>query len=83
MSCVCKRQWLYRPILVIRSINLNKYFSKCLNSLMILSICKEEVDNLYMKSIVNNFIKNGDVKLGNVPRWGNQRLTDEFKSPFR
>ena len=69
MNCVCKRQWLYRPTLVIRSINFNKYYIKCLNNLMILSIYKEEVDNLDMKYIVNNFIKNGDVKLENVPRW--------------
>ena len=34
-----------------------------------LSICKEEVDNLYIKYIINNLIKNGDVKLGNVPKW--------------
>ena len=33
--------------------------------IIILSIYKEDVDNLYMKSIVNNFIKNGDVKLYN------------------
>ena len=46
---------------------------------MILSIYKEEVDNLDMKYIVNNVIKNGDVKLGNVPRWGNQRLPYRFK----
>ena len=31
----------------------------------LLSIYKEEVDNLDMKYIVNNFIKNGDVKLKN------------------
>ena len=37
---------------------------------MILSIHKEEVDNLDFKSIVNNFIKNCDVKLENIPRWG-------------
>ena len=49
------------------------------NNLMILSIYKEEVDNLDMKYIVNNFIKNGDVKLDNVPRWGNQRLINGFK----
>ena len=36
---------------------------------MMLSICKEEVDNLDMKYIINNLIKNGDVKLGSVPRW--------------
>ena len=36
---------------------------------MMLSICKEEVDKLGMKYIINNLIKNGDVKLGNVPRW--------------
>ena len=36
---------------------------------MMLSICNEEVDNLYMKYILNNLIKNGDVKLGNIPRW--------------
>ena len=35
---------------------------------MNLSFYKEEVDNLDMKYIVNNFIKNGDVKLENVPR---------------
>ena len=32
-----------------------------LNNFMILSIYKEEVDNLDMKCIVNDFIKNGDV----------------------
>ena len=32
---------------------------------MMLSICKKEVDNLDMKYIINNLIKNGDVKLGN------------------
>ena len=37
---------------------------------MILSIYNEKVDNLDMKSIVNNLIKNGDVKLENVPMWG-------------
>ena len=36
---------------------------------MMLSICKEEVVNLDMKCIINNLIRNGDVKLGNVPRW--------------
>ena len=30
--------------------------------------CKEEVDDLDMKYIINNLIKNGDAKLGNVPR---------------
>ena len=55
--------------MVIRSINLNKYDIKCLNNLMILSIYNEDVDNLDMKYIVNNFIKNGDVKLENVPRF--------------
>ena len=80
MSFVCKQQWLYRLILVIHSINLNKkYDIKCLNNLMMLSICKEEVDNLDMKYIINILIKNGDVKLGNVPRWGNQRLAYGFK----
>ena len=69
MSCVCKQQWLFRPTLVIRSINLNKYYIKFLNNLMILSIYKEEVDNLDMKSIVNNIIKNGDDNLDNIPRW--------------
>ena len=33
---------------------------------MMLSICKEEVDNLDMKYIINNLIKN--VELWNVPR---------------
>ena len=42
---------------------------------MILSIYKEELDHLDMKYIVNNFIKNGDVKLENVPKWG-QSKTD-------
>ena len=37
-----------------------------LNNLMILSIYKEEVDNLDMKCIVNDFIKNGDVKRTNA-----------------
>ena len=66
----------YMLTLVIRNINLNKYDIKCLNNLMILSIYKEEVDDLDMKYIVNNFIKNGDVKL---LRWENQRLTYGFK----
>ena len=57
---------------------LNKYDIKCVNNLIILSIYKEEVDNLDMNYIVNNFIKNGDVKLENVPR-GNQRLINGFK----
>ena len=61
MSCVCKRKWLYRHTLVIRNINHNKYDIKCL---------KEEVDNFDMKYIVNNFLKNGDVKLDNIPRCG-------------
>ena len=65
--------------LVIRSINVNKYDIKCVNNLMILSIYKEEVDNFDMKYIVNNLIKNGDAKLENVPRWGNQRLAYGFK----
>ena len=60
--------------LVIHSMNINKYYIKCLNSL-ILSIYKVEVDNLYIKSVVNNFIKNGDVKLEYVPRWGNEKQT--------
>ena len=59
---------VYRPTLVIRSINLNKYDIKSFNNIMILSIYKEEVDNLDMKYIINNFVKNGDVKLENVPR---------------
>ena len=37
-----------------------------LNNLMILSIYKEEVDNLDMKCIVNDFIKNVDVKRTNA-----------------
>ena len=37
--------------------------------LIYLSIYKEKVDILDMKYIVNNFIKNGDVKLENVPKW--------------
>ena len=114
----CKRQWLYRPTLLIRSLNLNKYDIKCFNNLMILSIYKEKVDNLDMKYMVNNLpfftvynshsplhiwavkggcglytmadytrwntvINNGDVKLENIQRWGNQRLTYVFKWPFR
>ena len=61
----------YMPNLVIHSINLNKkyYDIKCLNNLMILSICNEEVDNLDIQYIINNLIKNGDIKLGNVPKW--------------
>ena len=70
MCCVCKRQWLlHRPTLVIRSINLNTYDFKRLNSLMILSLYMEEVDNLDIKYIVNNLINNGDIKLENVQRW--------------
>ena len=45
-----------RLTLVIRSINHNKYDIKCLNNLIRLSIFKEEVDNLDMKYIVDNFI---------------------------
>ena len=64
MRFVCKLQWLYRPTLVIRRINLNtNYDIKCLNNLLMLSICKEEVDNLDMKYIINNLIKSVDVKL--------------------
>ena len=71
MNCVCKRQWFYKPNLVIHIINLNnkKYDIECLNSLMVLSICKEEVDNLDIQYIINHLINNGDIKLGNVPRW--------------
>ena len=58
---------------------MNKYDIKCVNNLMILSIYKEEVDNLDMKYIVNNFLNNGGVKIENVPRWRNQRLTYGFK----
>ena len=36
---------------------------------MLLSICKEEVDNLNINYIINNLIRNADVKLDNVPRW--------------
>ena len=43
---------------------------------MMLSICKEEVNNLDMKYIINNLIKNGDVKLDNVPRWGGESKPD-------
>ena len=78
-GCVCKQQWLYMLNLVIRSINVNKYDIKCVNNLLILSIYKEEVDNIDIKYIINNVIKNGDVKLENVPRWGAQRLTFGFK----
>ena len=73
----------YMLTLVIRSINLNKYDVICLNNVFILSIYKEDGDNLNMKYIVNNFIKNGDIKLENVPRWGNQILTYGFNGPFR
>ena len=41
---------------------------------MMLSICKEEVDHLDMKYIINNLIKNVDVKLGNVPRWWESKV---------
>ena len=40
---------------------------------MIVSIYNEEVDNFDMKYIVNNFIKNGHVKLENDPRWGESK----------
>ena len=36
---------------------------------MMLSICKEEVDKLDVQYTINNLIKNGDIKIGNVPRW--------------
>ena len=74
MRCVCFNDngYNYRLLLVIRSIKHNKYDIKCFNNLMILSISNEEVDDLDMKSIVNNFIKNGDVKLEHVPSWGNE-----------
>ena len=68
MSCVCNDNgyidliWLYVALTLVNI--------KCLISLMILSIYKEEVDNLYKKSIVHNLIKNGDVRLENVLRWG-------------
>ena len=65
--------------LVVRSINLNKYDIECLNNLIILIIYMEEADNLDIKYIVNNFIKNCDIKLDNVPMWGNPRLTYGFK----
>ena len=50
--------WLYVAYTLIK-----KYDIKCLNNFMMLSICKEEVDNLDMKYIINNLIKNVDVKL--------------------
>ena len=50
---------------------------------MILSIYNEEVDNLDMKYIVNNFIKNGDVEREISRGGGNQKLTYGFKLPFR
>ena len=40
---------------------------------MMLSICKEDVDNLDIQYMINNLIKNGDVKLGNVPRWSESK----------
>ena len=40
---------------------------------MILSIYQIFFYNLDMKYIVNNFIKNGDVKVENVPRWGKSK----------
>ena len=58
---------------VIHSIQLNKYHIKCLNNLIILSIYKKQVDNLYMKYIVNNFIMNDDVRLENVPNSGKSK----------
>ena len=36
---------------------------------MILSICREEVDILNINYMINNIIKNGDVKQEHVPRW--------------
>ena len=66
--------WLYKPTLVIRSINPNKYYIKRSNSLMILSIYKEEVDHLYIKSIVNNLIKNGVRECLEVGRSKTDRL---------
>ena len=51
-------------ILCLNVANLNKY-DKCLINLMIYQY-KEEVDNFYIKSIVNTLFKNGDVKLDNV-----------------
>ena len=67
------------PTLVIRNINLNKYEFKSFNRTKIFSIYKGEVDNSNMKSIVHPFIKNGDVRRVNIPRWRNEKLTDEFK----
>ena len=53
----------------LHNLNKIKYDIKCLNNLMMLSICKEEVDkNLDMKYIMNKLINNNDVKLGNVPK---------------
>ena len=46
---------------------------------MILSNFKEDVTKVDIKSIVNNLIKNGYVKLEDVSRQGNQRLTYWFK----
>ena len=53
---------------------MNKYDIKCLNNLMMLSICKDEADNLDMKYIINNLIKNGDIKLGNVLKWWESKV---------
>ena len=68
--------------LVICSINLNKYDIKCLSNLMILSIYKEEVYNIDMKSIVNNYTKNGDGKLENFPRWGESKADIWVQMPI-
>ena len=46
---------------------------------MILLIYKEEVYNLDLKYIVNNLIKNGDVKLKTSRGGGNQRLVYGFQ----
>ena len=41
---------------------------------MMLSLCKEEVDNLDMKYIIHNLIKKVDDKLWNVPRWWESKV---------
>ena len=70
MSCVCKRQWLYKHTVVIRSINLNKYDIKCL---------KGVVDNFDMKYIVTISSRIVMLSYGMSRGGGNQRMTYRLK----
>ena len=69
-NCFIGQLWLSVAKTLIK-----KYYIKCLNNIMMLSICKEEVDNLDMKYIINNLIKNVMLSYEMSRDCGDQRLT--------